>query len=523
MDYQRQHFKNGQVLDAYCMNKMDMAIDAFCKQTVTHTPQDLDYAQKAQARENIGVNDYYSTTREELSVTLGIAGATAADVTSQNIFRLYKALATAYPDRVQEKTVLDDGTNSIYEYVISTGEYNTDGSLTGWYGDEIKKPKYLILSGLHGGIERQSIISTYRFIRDIVTGHNIPAQFSEGCVIHVIPVGNPYSLDNNIRNNENGVDINRNFDWNFGVNVAEGKNPGNSAASEKETQAIANWLNANSDAQLFLDCHNQGAAVNEVAWLFGLTDSEEYAVSKKIALRGIDRVIPLWRDTIGYTDKTVYPVALSLDEGGLAIFYASEVLSIPSLAIELSPFQNGSQADYEANTKVITSETAAAGAEVIGNILIEFYKHYGEVIEMTRTNAQLKALTESVNIMSKGFRMESGVFTNASDSEGQVVLEWPLKGVKILTFTSNTEDGTRANILNTTSGTWLIGFVGQTLAELPYLMNTYIRSVGHSSTINGGKIETAGVILMPTDFGVKFSFVGLKAGTYNWTAYYWDE
>ena len=71
--------------------------------------------------------NYYSTTREELAVTLGKESATVDDVTSSVIWGLYDALMAAYPDRVQKNEVHnDDGTFTNYEYVISTGEYNTE-------------------------------------------------------------------------------------------------------------------------------------------------------------------------------------------------------------------------------------------------------------------------------------------------------------------------------------------------------------------------------------------------------------
>ena len=59
------------------------------------------------------------------------------------------------------------------------------------------------------------MISTYRFIRDIVNGHNIPKAFRDGAVIHVIPVANPKGFDANTYGKPNGVSINKNFDWNW--------------------------------------------------------------------------------------------------------------------------------------------------------------------------------------------------------------------------------------------------------------------------------------------------------------------
>ena len=492
---------------------------------VRYAPQVLSLEEQFQARKNVSVEaSFYSTVREELAVTLWKEGAVPNDITSEVVWDLYDALMAKYPDRVQKNEFHNnDGTFTNYEYVISTGEYNTEGAYTEWYGDkDIKKPKYLILSGIHG-FEEPAILSAYRFIRDVVEGHNVPTQFREGCAIHIMPVGNPYSLDNHIKYNENGVNINRNFDWDFGLRVQSDKKPyiGASGNSEKETQAIANWLRANKDAEMFFDCHNQTGAVNEIAWFIGLPDNDEYKRSKEIALRGVGGVVPFWRDTIGYFDGTVYPQSWKLDEGGLAIAYASEVLNVPSLAIEMSGYQNASQEEYNADRDAITPETVSAGAEIIGNVLIEFYEHLfvGEVSDdMNAIDGKLDEILFQVN---SGFRIETGVYTVETDNASSTTIELPCKGLKILVFVSDA--ATREAILATTSGQWLIGFVGQTVAELPYSSKTYIKCGGYLSKMNDGKPENKTALIVDTDNGIKFSCNAIKAGNYNWTAYYWNE
>lgn len=500
-----------------------------------------------------GAADYYSTTREELAVTLGKEDAVPNDVTSECIWGLYDALMAKYPDRVQKLVWKDadkewsaewegyepaEGTFVNWEYVISTGEYNTEGAYTKWWGDkDVKKPKYLLLSGIHGD-EEPAIISAYRFIRDVLEGHNIPAQFREGCVIHIVPVGNPYGLNNHIRNNENGVDINRNFDWNWGENVTEGKNPGPSAASEKETQAIANWLLANQDAKMFFDCHNQGAALNEVAWFVGLDDNR----SKEIALQGVGCVIPFWRDVIGYTDGTVYPISVTIDEGGIATNYAYKALNIPSLTFEMSSLQNDSQEGIVVND-VITIETVSAGAEVIGNVLIEFYEYAlnGEVIDMTETNEKLDALAESVNSLSKGFSIKSGTLiveedVGSSAEPYTVVIPCPA-GAKVVTLIP--DNTTRAVITSMPKPTtesyskWFLGFHGQVLNKFPWgstnsKYDRYRGILAQMELISGNWIPydcgtTCNNNESYLEDGFSFVCMGIKAGTYNWTAYYWND
>ena len=500
------------------------------------------------------IPDFYSTTREELEVTLGIEGATYEKITSARVWGLYNALMAKYPDRVQKNEIHNnDGTFTNYEYVISTGEYNTKGEGAKRWGDKnIKKPKYLLLSGVHG-YEESAILSVYRFIRDVLEGHNIPAQFREGCSIHVFPVGNPYSLDNHRRGNENQVSIGGNFDWyttdewdTKGSKKAEafdeeGKEnvwAGPSAASEKETQAIQNWLVANKeDAEMFFDCHTTLQYPNEMAWFVGLANNEEYDRSKKIALRGVGRVIPFWRDVIGYAEDTVYPISTLAEGTGYPPSYASEVVGIPSLSLELSGLQNGIRPDgVNAYNDPITPETVSAGAEVIGNALIEFYEYAlnGEVVDMTETNEKIDAFAESTNgkldallqSVGSGFRVETGVYTAEEDAGVSInnktaIVELPCKGVKILVFTP--DDDTSTSILATTSGTWLVGFVGQALKKIPYMDKNYLQCGGYLSNINDGTLVNTGAMIIDADNGAKFGVAGIKAGTYNWTAYYWND
>ena len=110
--------------------------------SVTYKPQTLTPEDQAQARENIGVTGYYSTKREEI-------GVSHENINSAYIWGLYDALMAEHPGKVQKNTIYnDDGTFTNYEYVISTGEYRTDGAFAQSLGadTDTKKPKYLVIS-----------------------------------------------------------------------------------------------------------------------------------------------------------------------------------------------------------------------------------------------------------------------------------------------------------------------------------------------------------------------------------------
>lgn len=481
-------------------------------------------------------NGYYSTTREELAVTLGKENAVPNDVTSAAVWGLYNALMAKYPDRVQKNTLKsNDGTFTNYEYVISTGDWNSAGHFYGYQMDtDIKKPKYLITSGMHG-YERQSILFVYRFIRDVVEGHNVPQLFREGCAIKVIPIVNPYSLDfrdddgNPIRFNENGVDINNNFDHNWATED-DGRG-GTHPESENETQVVANWLRDNTDAAGYFDCHCHAGYPDELLWVYGgrEDDDEYYKTEKKIAFRGVDRVVPFWRDVLGYdTNATKIYTSLSVSGGeGTAFTYARMILGIPSLALEpraITPeVKDENPVGYQ---RVIVPEIVAEGAEVIGNILIEFYENYvaSEVVDMTETNGKIDALAELLN-RSLSFHTETGVYTVDADLTGSQQIKVPCtSGAKVLVFMP--DDATKEAILNTTGTAWLVGAVGQVIVKVPNGTKEAYR--GHMILMT----EESDGSYKPRDKtgtscnnedGFLFVCGGIKAGTYNWTAYYWNE
>lgn len=310
----------------------------------------------------------YETER----VDYGVAQET---LKTDYVLGLYNKLAEDYPGCVSVEAIsTDDGSFTNYAYTFSLGEYNTRG-VRGELDTYIKKPKYLVLSGIHGR-EKTAVMATYHFFRDLAEGKNVPVNFREGAIFKIMPVGNTFGFNQKGisgasepdygRANANGVDINRNFDYNWSSDATENRNPGEYAGSEQETQVIAKWLEANSDAALFIDHHNSSSDnYNEVAMVVGL-NTDNIKKAKQTALRGLDRIIPSWKSEID-NGKKVYSYSSFVDCSGLCIYYANEVVGIPSLALETCTRQD------DPNTS-LTPVSIAIGAEAVGNILLEFYE-----------------------------------------------------------------------------------------------------------------------------------------------------
>jgi hypothetical protein len=476
---------------------------------------------------------YYSTTRDELDVS-------HENLNTDYIISLYDALMVKYPNFVQKKEVYnDDKTFVNYVYEISTGEYNTKGLYGEVYGTDahIKKQKYLILNSIHGN-ERKTTISTYRFICDVLMGSNIPNSFKEGAMICVMPVGNPSGFNAFTRENDNAVDINRNF---------------GSETPEKETQAISNWLSANLDATLFIDVHNS-SNVNEVAVILGVPNNDIVDVIKTTALQGIGRIIPFWRDVIGYppveapyfegneiktkVSDVIFSYSANIDIEGLALVHAINELGIPSIGIELVCYY-GDYSDYLNNKSVYQPEVLAAGSEVLGNVLLEIYEQslLSEVIDdMTQIDNKLDVIMESIN---SGFHTESGVMSVSEDvlpdaGKSSITIEIPCSnGAKLLVFYA--DDDTFNAIKSCVGTNYTASFIGNSF--MPQFRNQLNATVSTQQMLkydeemlkyptlanNGWLVDMGSVSGYSNTNGYTFTVRALKAGNYHWTAYYWND
>lgn len=491
---------------------------------------------------------YYSTEREEI-------GVSHENINTDYIFSLYDALVEEYPDNIRKITIKsDDESFTNYVYEISTGEYCPTVKTvygTQFSADEhIKKPKYLVLNAFHGS-ERKTVFSTYRFIRDVLKGHNVPQVFKEGATIQVLPVANPVGFNAFEYRKPNGVDINHNFDWNW----KEGKSSGAYPASEPETQVITKWLNDNSDAELFIDFHNNGM-VNENVAIIGTLNNDDAERVKKIALRGIDRVIPFWRDVIGY-DSFVVPVmgetsitdereekdvifaySVSAEVGGSAFSYAQNVLGIPSFVMETSSYY-GDYDEWKANETAYPAETIAMGAEALGNILIELFETC-EVVDMSEVNDKLDTILKDVSFREVKGQLVVNATTGAdiiySDGtvdattgdlipvEGKSALRFKLpipNGARIVCIKADAE--TEAAIKTTQTKYFVQATVD--FSPIGYLMleNVFPHTLWEYNDSTSKGNYARGISYCYNTDGFNIGSSRLKAGTYNWTAYYWND
>ena len=156
-----------------------------------------------------------------------------------NLYRISNTLA-------KKRLVLMGAIHGDSQYT----EANPTGN--GWYGDN--------------GDAQENILAPYYFVCDLIRHKDDNPEYArllKEYEIDIIPILNPWGVQNHSRRNGNDVDLNRNFDvtdsqgnsrW---ANQTQG-NKGSAPFSENETQAIRSYINAHNDIHLVVECHARG-------------------------------------------------------------------------------------------------------------------------------------------------------------------------------------------------------------------------------------------------------------------------
>lgn len=313
--------------------------------TSAEASQTLTYQRTVQAEinavresiENIGdeiESELYLTSDDTIS-----RADTAADV-----WDLYDALVTANPDYVT-KNSLTQSTFTNYEYAFDSHAYDYQSASRTKY-PATAKPEILITSGMHGN-EPTAVMATYGFFKALCEDRKSVSKIRQSFVFRVIPVAVPWGYTNNKRWNENGVNINRNFDADWVAPSASAEPytnsyQGTSAASELETQVLQAWLDAHDSASLYIDYHNSGYE-DEVSYLSVLSSLDGFTTIQDAFRYGINAVIGYWRNKREMTSSDlIYEYTGYINLNGNSEKYGDSVAEIPSVTLETSDNQNES-------------------------------------------------------------------------------------------------------------------------------------------------------------------------------------
>lgn len=309
--------------------------------------------------------------------------------TPDNIYAKYDALMAKHP-RYITKTDLglcSDGKNHVYRYDFKEPEplHESDKE---W---SETKTKAIIVTGIH--YEWAGIYAMYNALEEIADNTNL-RNFRRNTHLIVVPVANPYAtITSNYQSglstpnsygvrNANGVEIHRNFEVDWTESTEGSTHYGGSAPlSEVETQYIDNIMKNNTDASVFLSCHNCGVDTFWGTGFIWASTATKYMTN--MGYRVIDKLSDAWMDKYGDTltrgiaeyKTDLFPNGETrLGWTGLSTSPGTEAKQATKYGIQgtnveiCDPFQiHGTKANPESS---MSAFTMSRGAEVYANFLL---------------------------------------------------------------------------------------------------------------------------------------------------------
>ena len=199
----------------------------------------------------------------------------------QSVYAFYDQLVSQNSTRFSMEVIGHDALNNeIRQYtympraLISVDDGNSDSA---WDAEAIAPPKLVILTGVHGGTEKEAILQLMIFMNEILNRYT---EIEEAALLRqarlvIIPCSTPSAIDRGTRVNHAGVDVNR--------NARDGwSGAGGSPLSQPECALAVDLPNMHPDADCFIDFHNYSSS-SMTAWFatHGLGNSLD--VIRKVA------------------------------------------------------------------------------------------------------------------------------------------------------------------------------------------------------------------------------------------------
>jgi len=331
----------------------------------------------------------YDTNIPVFELSVEKDAMTNAPCTPSDIYARYDALMAKHPRYIQKTDLglCSDGVNHIYRYDFREPEplheSNKEWSET--------KAKAIIVTGIH--FEWAGIYAMYNALEEIADNPEL-RDFRRNTHLIVVPCCNPYAtVADNYSNsvgvrNANGVEIHRNFEVDWAL-TEEGTTHygGSEPLSEVETQYIDDILKNNTDAALFLSCHNCGVDTFWGTGFIWASTATKYMCN--MGYRVIDKLSDAWMDKYG--DSLAAGIAEyktdSFEDGetrlgwtGISTSPGTEAKQATKYGIQgtnveiCNPFQiHGTKAEPEPS---MSAFTMSRGAEVYVNFLLTAFGTY---------------------------------------------------------------------------------------------------------------------------------------------------
>lgn len=274
--------------------------------------------------------DQAFTTQETLGSYLGFNSSTY-----QQVHQMYDDLMAAHPNHITKQNLGNDAWgNPIVLYRFKAPQPSTTQAT--------KMPKVFLVTGVHG-MEHVSTLTAYLMFDQMMNNwksSKLLEVLRNNVEFLIIPVVNPTGYNKFTRKNDNGVDLNRNWPYNFGWQSTDPASPyygGAAPLDQLESQYIVRVFDENPDIDIMYDFHTfNGAAENPPQHLIWTAAYDGIPYVEHITQKLARRMTNHWRDKfewipesetwfVGYSDTTI--------KGASVMHYAAFERNIPFTSI----------------------------------------------------------------------------------------------------------------------------------------------------------------------------------------------
>lgn len=279
--------------------------------------------------------------------------------TASDVYSMFDGLMTAYPDYITKELLGNDSTGlPMYVYYLNPSFPNADV--------ETKKVKVFLTCGVHGN-EKASTLSTYLFVKQMCEkweNNSLLEALRFNVKFVIIPVGNPSGWNAFTRTNANGVDINRNFPFEWVQGTSGTSTYGGSAPlSELESQYIKSVFDNHPDINMMYDFHNFHTDSNGTYFMWIPTASGSYV--QHMAQSLFSRLTRKWKKEYTFIPENYHAGYASTAGEGMIQNYAN------SIGIKYSStFEICWKWVLDANSVPYDQNTCKSGVEALANWLL---------------------------------------------------------------------------------------------------------------------------------------------------------
>lgn len=196
----------------------------------------------------------------------------------------------------------------------------------------------LLSSGMHT-YELSASFGLANFIGHLYTDTDNDAfdYIRNNVRVKVIPVVNPWGFNQYPKKygNINGVNPNRNFDLNgewsaYNGNTNEWNQKGVAPFSEAEVVNLARWVEANWNAEFWIDCHTGEGYSDKDLWVYYSSDS---AILDRIN-GGISAIETWFKETYGLDCVTTRTID---NPDSIRMHWSEKIAGVPGMTLEQAP------------------------------------------------------------------------------------------------------------------------------------------------------------------------------------------